>query len=127
LKCSRTTAYLGQHLPQVMQDDFQIGREGGVLKDRERDGLLFGSGGRFESRPAASIVRRQMLPALEIWPRREVPIHGNGPTRSLDRGRGVGERHHRTALEQPDQPGLVVPAQGRVAGVRLGRELVQAK
>src|SRR5262249_24289147 len=41
--------------------------------------------------------------------------------RVLDRGCGLGERHHPPALQQPNQAGLVVAGQASVARVQLGR------
>src|SRR6516164_1656574 len=47
--------------------------------------------------------------------------------RVLDRGCGLGERHHLPALQQPNQAGLVVAGQASVARVWLGRRLVEAE
>ena len=54
-------------------------------------------------------------------------VHGDGPRCALDRGGGLGERHHLPALQQPDQAGLVVARQAAVARVRLRRQLLEAE
>ena len=54
-------------------------------------------------------------------------IEGDRAGRVLDRGGGLGERHHLAALQQPDQAGLVVAGQAAIARVRTLRRLVEAE
>jgi hypothetical protein len=50
-----------------------------------------------------------------------------GSDRVLDSRRGLGQRHDRTALQQPDQARRVIAAQTTVAWVRPVWRLVQAE
>src|SRR6516162_9316386 len=54
-------------------------------------------------------------------------VNRDGAGRVLDRGCGLGGRHHLPALQQRNQAGLVVAGQASVARVRLGRRLVEAE
>ena len=74
--------------------------------------------------------RLEIVEAVADWAERGLVVPAvdrEGAGRALDRGGGLGQRHDRPALQQPDQSSLVIARQAAVARVRRRRRLVEAE